>query len=336
MSTSRYHAGVPMHYTFRLPKGAADLQYTAEPSRDARFRLKFLEYGKTHSVAATCRHFDIARSTYYDWKNRFVPSRLASLESGSSRPHNCRRPTWTTEQVIRVRELRKQNSKMGKEKIALLLERDQGVRLSASMVGRILAHLRETSQLHEPRRFSWRPHSRHKRPYAMRKPKEYEVSEPGALVQLDTMQLRPLPNLTRFQFTAIDAVSRETVVDVHSTVSAGLAAGFLDRLVSSLSSPVRAIQVDGGSEFMAEFEDACRAKDIKLFVLPPRSPKLNGRVERANRTYRNEFYECYDGDLDLPSLRFALYAFQDAYNHHRPHQALGYKTPKAFLQSLRL
>ena len=150
------------------------------------------------------------------------------------------------------------------------------------------------------------------------------------------MQLRPLPGLIRSQFTAIDTVSRETVVDVYSTASAGLATAFLERLITSLSSPVRAIQVDGGSEFMAEFEQACQAKGIKLFVLPPRSPKLNGRVERANRTYRNEFYECYDGDLDLSSLRSALYAFQDSYNRHRPHQALGYLTPRAFLQARRL
>ena len=335
MSSSKYHAGVPMQYTFRLPKGAAALHYLAEPSREVRFRLKILEYGKTHSVAATCRHFDIARSTYYRWYNRFVPTRLASLESRSSRPHRCRRPTWTTGQVIRVRELRNQQPRTGKEKIILAL-RDEGIHLSSSMTGRILAYLRKSRQLHEPRGLSWRPHSRHQRPYATRKPKDYGASEPGDLVQLDTMQLRPLPDLIRSQFTAIDAVSRETVVDVYGTASAGRATAFLERLVTNLSSPVRAIQVDGGSEFMAEFEQACRAKDIKLFVLPPHSPKLNGRVERANRTYRNEFYECYDGDLDLPSLRSALYAFQDAYNRRRPHQALGYLTPHAFLQARRL
>jgi transposase InsO family protein len=324
-----------MQYTFRLPKGAAALHYLADPSRQARFRLKILEYGKTHSVAATCRHFDIARSTYYRWRNRFVPSRLASLESRSSRPHTCRHPTWRADQVIRVRELRTQYPRTGKEKIALAL-RDEGLHLSASMTGRILTHLHKTQQLREPRSVSWRPNSRHRRPYATRKPRDYSACEPGDLIQLDTMQLRPLPGLIRSQFTAIDTVSRETVVDVYSTASAGLATAFLERLITSLSSPVRAIQVDGGSEFMAEFEQACQAKGIKLFVLPPRSPKLNGRVERANRTYRNEFYECYDGDLDLSSLRSALYAFQDSYNRHRPHQALGYLTPRAFLQARRL
>ena len=37
--------------------------------------------------------------------------------------------------------------------------------------------------------------------------------------------------------------------------------------------PVRAIQVDGGAEFEAIFEGECQRRDIKLFVLPPRSPR---------------------------------------------------------------
>src|SRR6516164_9619385 len=49
--------------------------------------------------------------------------------------------------------------------------------------------------------------------------------------------------------------------------------------------PIRALQVDGGSEFAAEFEQACQQRGLYLFVLPPRSPKLNGAVERANRTH---------------------------------------------------
>ncbi len=103
---------------------------------------------------------------------------------------------------------------------------------------------------------------------------------PGQLIQFDTMHLRPLPGVERRQFTA--------------TV-------FLDELIARLPVPVQAIQVDGGSEFMAGFETACQAKGIALYVLPPRSPKLNGRVERLNGTVRREFWGCYDGDLDLPS-----------------------------------
>ncbi len=44
------------------------------------------------------------------------------------------------------------------------------------------------------------------------------------------------------------------------------------------------IQVDGGSEFMGDFEDECAERKPPLKVLPPHSPELNGVVERTNRT----------------------------------------------------
>ncbi len=62
---------------------------------------------------------------------------------------------------------------------------------------------------------------------------------------------------------------------------------------------MKAIQVDGGSEFMAvsgldpEIEAACQARGIALYVLP-RSPQMNGAVERCNGAWRSEFYETYD------------------------------------------
>jgi hypothetical protein len=65
---------------------------------------------------------------------------------------------------------------------------------------------------------------------------------------------------------------------------------------------VRAIQVDGGSEFKAEFEAACQAQGLRLFVLPPRSPKLNGRVERAQRTHKRSFTSSSTRRTASPSL----------------------------------
>ncbi len=95
---------------------------------------------------------------------------------------------------------------------------------------------------------------------------------------------------------------------------------------------MKAIQVDGGSEFEAIFEEECRRRGIKLFVLPPRSPKLNGAVERAHRTHTKEFYEITDCSFDLSELREELLEWEQVYNTVRPHQALGYVTPLKFLE----
>jgi putative transposase len=329
----RIGSGTSLCLRYRMPPVVTHLPAAPALSRDAKHRLKLLDYGRTHTVAATCRHFGIARSTYYRWATRYDPQQLPFLENRSSRPRRCRRPTWTAAQAEAVRQARERSPRWGKDKLAVVLKRD-GVQLSVSMIGRILADLTRRRMLVEPKATRLRSHSRHARPYAIRKPKEHAVTQPGDLVQLDTMYLTPLPGLERRHFSAVDVVSRWSVTGVRARATAGTATDFLDELEARTPFPIRALQVDGGSEFMAEFETACQARGLALFVLPPRSPKLNGHVERTNRTHRQEFWELYDGDLDLPPLQAALRAWEETYNHARPHQALGYQTPAEFLTAL--
>jgi putative transposase len=329
----RIGRGTSLCLRYRVPKELTRLPAAPALSRDATRRLKMLDYARTHTVSATCRHFGIARSTYYRWAKRHDPQHLPFLENRSSAPRRRRRPTWTPAQAQAVRQARERSPRWGKDKLAVVLKR-AGLTLSVSMIGRILSDLTRRGLLVEPRSARLRPHSRHSRPYAIRKPKEYAVGAPGDLVQLDTMQLTPLPGVERRHFSAVDVASRWGVTGVRARATAGTATAFLDELVERTPFPIRAIQVDGGSEFMAEFETACQERGLALFVLPPRSPKLNGHVERANRTHRQEFWELYDGDLELPPLQAALRAWEETYNHARPHQALGYRTPAEHLAAL--
>ena len=63
------------------------------------------------------------------------------------------------------------------------------------------------------------------------------------------MHLRPRPGLERRQFTAIDVTSRLAVLSVRSGATAGTARNHLADLIARMPLPIRAIQVDGGSEF---------------------------------------------------------------------------------------
>lgn len=315
-----------------LPVRVRQLPHAHRLSKAAKRRLKWLDYRKTHCVAQTCRHFDIPRSTLNRWTKRFDPHDLSTLEDRSSQPHTVRQRTWGAQEVAAVLALRMRYPRWGKAKLVVLLAR-QGLLLSVSMVGRILGHLRQRRLLVESRSVRATPRSRHARPHAQRKPKGVPIPRetPGDLLQIDTMRLSPLPGVVRYHFSAVDVVSRFAVVGVRGTATAGTAKEFLADVRARSPFPIKAIQIDGGSEFMAEFEAECQARQIPLWVLPPHSPKLNGHVERMNRTFREEWWECYDGEVELLMMQEAGREGEAVYNAIRPHQSLGMRTPVAFL-----
>lgn len=320
-----------IHLPHRIAREAAP-----DLSRHARVRLDMLDWHDRHgrNVSRTARHFGYSRPTVYRWLGRFDRHRLETLEDRPSRPVRRRRPTWTLAELAAVRRVRLAYPRWGKDKLAVLLRRE-GRGLSVSMIGRILERLRRTGELREPagRRISARKRA-WRRPHAVRKPKDFAAARPGDLVQVDTLDVRPLPGLVLKQFTARDVVSRWDVLELHTSASARSAVAILDALAARMPFGVRALSVDNGSEFMAEFEQACADRGIALLTLPPRSPKLNGAVERANRTHTEEFYEVTDAEATLADLRPALRAWETTYNTVRPHQALGYLTPAEYLATL--
>lgn len=304
-------------------------------SSQAKRRLEWIDWYRQHGKNArrTCRHFSISPDTFYRWLRRYNAQDLTRLESRSRRPRRLRQPTWGRKLAREVLDLREQYPRWGKDKLVVLLHR-RAWQVSTSMVGRILKSLKSRGLLHEPPRTAISGKKRRwTRPYAVRKPKEYQALLPGDLVELDTLDLRPLPGIVLKHFTARDVVSRWDVLEVHRRATSAAATAFLTQIQKRMPFPVRALQVDGGSEFAAVFEEACRQRNIRLFVLPPRSPKLNGSVERAQRTHTEEFYELYQGTLQIAPLNRALQKWEDTYNQLRPHQSLGYLTPSQFLST---
>ena len=120
----------------------------------------------------------------------------------------------------------------------VLLHR-QGFRVSISMVGRILTYLKARGVLREPPWNTIKGSKKPKpRPYGVRKPKDHSVREPGDLVEVNTLDIRPLPGVSLKHFTAQDIVSCWDVIEVHSRATA---THFLAELVSRMPFPVKAI-----------------------------------------------------------------------------------------------
>ncbi|TMJ09277.1 MAG: transposase [Bacillati bacterium ANGP1] len=327
----------PMYLQRGLLPQAKKIRASPTLSREAKRRLRWMEYYLSHGRNAklTYRHFGISSATFYRWWHRYDPRRLESLEDdwGTRRPHAVRQPETPPALEAAIRTVREHYPRWGKVKLRLLLRRD-GWTVSESTVGRTLTRLRAKGQLREPAivratRTRWR--RRRARPYAQRFPWGYVPQAPGDLVEIDATPIEVLPGLRRIHFTARDVVSRKDVLAAYKRQTSQAAARVLREAFARFGFPVRAIQIDGGSEFKATFEAACAALRIKLFVLPPRSPRLNGHVERAHRTHQEEFYDLEEIPERLDAHNVLLRHWEETYNNVRPHQALGYLTPNEYV-----
>lgn len=282
--------------------------------------------GLTAQQAA--RAVGAGRASLYRWHKRVEPR--------SRRPHRVRKTTWTSELVEAVEALRLDYPMWGRAKLGPLL-RAEGFAVSDATVGRIIAHLVARGAV-EPvaarrrRRHAhrWSPRRRH----AARLPKGLKADRPGALVQIDTLTVSLAPGKSIKHFTAYCPAAKWIAAAASERATAKAAARFLDKLLAEMPFPIKAIQVDGGSEFMADFEAACAKRGLSLYVLPPKSPQLNGAVERAQSTWRYEFYATYELPHRLAEIAPLIDSFAHLYNHHRPHGALGGQTPAQYLQSI--
>ena len=319
---------------FSIAKGFYQLSKNTPPelSQKEFDRLRALTiYGETKDAKLVCQTFGISRATLYRWLGRFDPKDLSSLKEQSRRPKRVRKPLWSRKLIWAVKELREEYPRWGKDKLVVLL-RDQGDEASTSTVGRILDHLKQRGELKEPKRRAISAKRKSRRPYGVRKPRDYRVERPGDLVEVDTLDVRPFPWVALKQFTGRDVISKWDVIETRHRATATTAKEFIETLEQRMPFKVKALQVDGGSEFYSDFEEECQRRKIRLFVLPPKSPKLNGCVERAHRTHTEEFYEVYEVPWNVTELNPELRRWENTYNCVRPHQALNYKTPLQFLK----
>ena len=97
--------------------------------------------------------------------------------------------------------------------------------------------------------------------------------------------------------------------------------------------PIREVQTDNGHEFLGEFDDYLQTQNIPHQFIYFHSPRINGVVERFNRTIQDEFLNRNDElwyDLHLFDRKLAGYL--EWYNTKRPHHSLDLKSPVIYMQ----
>ena len=279
------------------------------------------------------RTVGLAKSTYYDWRKAFRRGGVQALKPRSTRPRAVQRRRWTDADDQAVLKLRGKHPYMGKAKLQAMLARD-GVRLSVSTVGRIVSKAIADGRIKPASFCEGRTKPKRRRRFdgawSQRWTPGDRAQAPGEMVQVDHMTFSK-DGRTLKEFRAVCPVSKFMASRVFSRATAGNAERFLTAVLEAMPFPVASIQVDGGSEFRADFERACRQLAIPLHVLPPRRPQWNGCVERANRSARIEFWSLYDGPLTVADVAPRLAEHEFFHNYRRPHWALDCRTPNEYL-----
>ena len=89
---------------------------------------------------------------------------------------------------------------------------------------------------------------------------------------------------------------------------------------------IQRIPTDRGTKFFAEkVQRRLMAEAVKFRPIPPRSPHLNGKVERAQRTVLEEFWPTADARAADIGEQLAVWVHH--YNWDRPHRVTGWLMP---------
>ncbi|MFH1254231.1 MAG: helix-turn-helix domain-containing protein [bacterium] len=217
------------------------------------------------------------------WKRAYKSNGMIGLESKSRKPKTLRLPMWSPELEKLVLEVRRQFPLWGKNKIAAVIRRDHSKQITGSTAGRIISKFLRQGQIKSVwYHYYGRIRDKKRRIFdghAKRWQYGMKSHAPGELVQIDHAVIQLDSGVTFRQFTAVDPFTKFASDQAYTQATSKLAADFLEHTKNIFPFKIKSIQVDGGSEFMGDFEQACKSQNIELYVLPPKSPKLNGGVE---------------------------------------------------------
>jgi len=293
----------------------------ANQLRQINWRIKLLKYAsETGNVARTCRHFGISRKSFYKWVRRHEEYGDAGLCDRSKKPKTMPRST-PKEIVSKVLYLR-QNYHFGPGRIAAYLARYHQIKIAVSTVHAVLkrhnlSNLPSSLRSYQRQKHSW---------------KRYEKQQSGHRLQIDVKFLERIPGSKKrfYQYTAIDDCTRMRVLKIYDSCNQATTIKFFEEVTNRLPFRILVVQTDNGAEFQSSFHWYLRDRDVQHVYIKPRTPRLNGKVERSHRIDAQEFYQLLDKDGISDNIILyneKLKEWEDYYNLHRPHGALGGQTP---------
>jgi transposase InsO family protein len=317
--------GVPMNTYGHILPGASRIAKLYSPSKDAIRRIAWIDHYQKHKNGRlTCRYFGIPPKTFYKWFKRYKIRGVEGLESVSRKPHRFRESKIPLSHIDRVIHWRKLYPMYSKYKIGVLLDREDGIKMSASSVGRVFQKYKLFFPSAIPakrQRHRQAAAKQHLAPY-------YRSRAPGELAEAD-MKHVSFFGRRRYFFVGIDCVSKRLAVHVGTNSTSRQAGNVLEKM-KAFPFPVEKIRVDNGSENLKDFIVKAQSLNIEQYFTRYRRPKDKPFVERVIGTIEKEFIQQGKLAIELEDQRNLVEAWVKHYNTFRPHQSLGYLTPEAY------
>ncbi len=314
----------------------------------ARLRLARLIVDQGWPVPRAAERYDVSWRTAKKWADRYRVEGPAGMVDRSSRPH--RQPNRTPVRVVRKIVHLRWRQRLGPVEIGDRLA------MPSSTVHAVLVRCR-INRLSHLDRVTGEPIRR------------YEHDHPGDLIHVDVKKLGKVPDgggwryvgrqeglrnraatpdkpRNKYRGPLIGTCFLHTVIDDHSRVAyvearedetketatdvlRNAVAWFADRGVT-----VHRVLSDNGSCYKSNlWRQTCTDLGITPKKTRPYRPQTNGKIERFHRTLAEgwAFKKFYNSE----SARLAaLPAWVHEYNHHRPHSAIGKRSPITRLNNL--
>jgi transposase InsO family protein len=294
--------------------------------------VRLIEQGSTLRAAAAA--LNVAPATAHRWWHRW---RQASEQERASRaclrarapiPRSC---PW----------------RLSVEAEHRILEARRRTNLGPARLAGIVGYRRSTV---------WKVLWRHGCSQRRRTPKQrftrrYEWAEPGALLHMDAKQLPRFdtpghwahgdrsvharnsgPARIEFAHVVIDDHSRLAYVEIHRRDRGDIAAAVLRRAAAWMAEQgcghVEAVMTDNAMAYRRsrEFSGALAQLGARHILIPPRTPRWNGKAERFIRTLDEEWAHARTWPSSTRRNR-ALTSFLRYYNRRRPHTSLSDRPP---------
>ena len=303
-----------------------------EESDIAQLRLHVLQFGQKYGWEAACQEFNVSKTTYFRWQAMLRDSggKLLSLMPKSTTPHKTRDSKVNHLIVSQVIKIRTQYGNIGKDKIKVMIDQyaaSLGLKtISSSTIGRII----KQHQLYQKPILSY---SRRKSQYAKdRTHHAPHITQPGYL-EIDCVMAK-ICSYNVYFVTGVDVYTKLAQAQpLYSPPTSQATKNALLSFQSKIPYPIKTVQTDNGSEFLDKFHTCLENAHLQHVFTLPHSPKINGCIERFNRTLREEFLQTKRSIYkDISCLDKQLELWLDTYNNKRPHHSLGMLTPMEFVE----